>query len=85
MKNKNYNKSTSDWWSGFSIGWVEKTSPITLKKSFPRKGYPGLLARTIIRKSGCKGIIDLSCSSRVPVKKNVNKKGFIFKKKKLKR
>lgn len=37
--------------------WAHLYIPIAPKKSFPRKGKPGLLASTIILKSGCKSMV----------------------------
>ena len=38
---------------GLSIEWQLNKSPRAAKKSLPRKGKPGRLAKTNIRKSGC--------------------------------
>ena len=38
---------------GLSTAWHAKRSPRAAKKSLPKKGKPGRLARTSVRKSGC--------------------------------
>ena len=44
---------SSTYSEGLSTAWHANRSPRAAKKSLPKKGKPGRLARTSVRKSGC--------------------------------